>query len=82
MEIEDQILNLATKKLANKATAEELQELNDLLSRNPNAQIILEIMFSEWESNGQASKVDTDRLFEKIVESIKKAETNPEKRKK
>jgi hypothetical protein len=77
MEIEDQILELAVKKLAGEANVEELQQLDDLLKKNPDALTILQLMFEEWEiEEEQASEEDSHRLFAKIITSIKSTESN------
>jgi hypothetical protein len=76
MEIEDQILELVVKKLAGEANVEELQELDDLLKKNPRALTILQLMFEEWEIEEEASEQDSHRLFAKIITSIKSAESD------
>lgn len=73
MNIEDRFLELVVKELTGEATVEELQELNDLLIKNPNAIILLKYLFDEWVVDEKISTEDSRRLFAKIMTSIKNA---------
>ncbi|WEA01616.1 ABC transporter permease [Mucilaginibacter sp. SJ] len=73
MNIEDRFLELIVKELTGEATVEELQELNDLLIKNPNAIILLKYLFDEWVVDEKISREDSRRLFAKIMTSIKNA---------
>lgn len=71
----DHVWNLATKKLANEASEEELRELNALLQENPALNNTVKLMFDWWD-NDEKQKVENNShfLFKKIQEHIKTAE--------
>jgi putative ABC transport system permease protein len=75
MNTEDHVWNLATKKLANEASEEELSELNALLQENPALNNTMKLMFDWWD-NDEKQKVENNShfLFKKIQEHIKTAE--------
>jgi len=75
MNTEDHVWNLATKKLANEASEEELRELNALLQENPDLNNTIKLMFDWWD-NDEKQKVENNShfLFKKIQEHIKAAE--------
>ncbi|MGF7040130.1 ABC transporter permease [Mucilaginibacter lappiensis] len=75
MNTEDHVWNLATKKLANEASEEELSELNALLQENPALNNTVKLMFDWWD-NDEKQKVENNShfLFKKIQEHIKTAE--------
>jgi putative ABC transport system permease protein len=75
MNTEDHVWNLATKKLANEASEEELRELNTLLQENPALNNTVKLMFNWWD-NDEKQKVENNShfLFKKIQEHIKTAE--------
>jgi putative ABC transport system permease protein len=72
MDIEDHILNLVTKKLANEASEKNLDELNELLQQNPEIHDAVKLIF-EWWHNDQEQKTEYNSysLFKKVLEQIK-----------
>ncbi len=72
MDIEDHILNLITKKLANEASAEDLDELNELLQQNPKIHDTVKLIFEWWhEDQEQKTEHNSYSLFKKVLERIK-----------
>jgi len=72
MNVEDHIWKLAAKKLANEASYQESNELNELLSQHPDLQENIKLMF-EWWQDGPEQTIDPSGylLFKKILERIK-----------
>lgn len=76
MNVEDQIWELVTKKLAKEASKEELRRLDTLLWENPKFYHILKLMFEWWDDGGVLSGLEDEenyRLFVKLMTSIKDA---------
>lgn len=76
MNIEDQIWELVTKKLAKEASKEELRRLDTLLWENPKFYYILKLMFEWRDDGGVLSELEDEenyRLFAKLMTNIKDA---------
>lgn len=72
MHIEDHILALVTKKLANEASEEELHELNELLQQHPDIHDRVKLMTEWWHSDtGQSIEANSYFRFQNIMERIK-----------
>jgi putative ABC transport system permease protein len=71
MNTEDHIWNLVTKKLANEASEEELDELNELLKQNPGIHSKVKLI-SEWWHDDREQKTATNDylLFQIVLERI------------
>ena len=72
MNIEDYILALAAKKLANEASEEELLKLDELLQQYPNIRENIKLMTEWWHRYTEQSTGATSYFrFQKILEQIK-----------
>jgi hypothetical protein len=72
MHIEDRILALAARKLANGASEDELNELDELLQRRPDIQNRINLITEWWHRDtGQNTDAKTYPRFQKILEQIK-----------
>jgi hypothetical protein len=77
MNMEDHILNLATKKLSDEASEQELQELDNLLQQYPDISLHIKQLFNWWYYDEEQNNIDrSELLFSKIQEKIKQAEKN------
>jgi hypothetical protein len=77
MNMEDHILNLATKKLSDEASEQELQELDNLLQQYPDISLNIKQLFNWWYYDEEQNNIDrSELLFSKIQEKIKQAEKN------
>jgi hypothetical protein len=76
MKLKERILELAVKKLAREATVEELQELDDVLNKDPDAFATIRLLLAKWTTNEQVPKEDTDRNFAKLMGRIKFVESH------
>ena len=77
MNMEDHIFNLATKKLSDEASEQELRELDNLLQRYPDISLNIKLLFNWWYYDEEQNNVDrSELLFSKIQEKIKQAEKN------
>jgi putative ABC transport system permease protein len=75
MDIENHIWNLVTKKLANEATEEDLDELNELLRQNPDIHDTIKPVLKWWyDDQGHETDYNNNALFEKILERIKEGD--------
>ncbi|MDO3625681.1 ABC transporter permease [Mucilaginibacter sp. BT774] len=71
MNIEDHILALVTKKLANAASEQELYELDELLRQHPDIHDKIKLMTEWWQSdNAQNIEANGYFRFQKIMERI------------
>src|SRR3954470_10918603 len=78
MSLDDHVWNLASKKLANEASEEELRELNALLADNPELHSQLKLMSKWWDDGEEKPKNDSSALFGRIQARIKDIEgTSP-----
>jgi hypothetical protein len=68
--MEDHIWMLVTKKMANEATGEELDELRNLLKQNPIAHNSLRMLFDWWDNEDEPAEDNTHLQFKKILERI------------
>jgi putative ABC transport system permease protein len=73
MNIENHVWELATRKLANEASEEELRELDFLLAENPNLKNSLNELFDWWDNEPENTATNSCLLFQKILKSIKPA---------
>jgi putative ABC transport system permease protein len=72
MNIEDHILALVTKKLANEASEDELHELSKLLQQYPDINNNIKIMTEWWHDDaGQNTDEQSYLCFQKIMARIK-----------
>ena len=72
MNIEDRILALVTKKLVNRASEEELKELNELLQQHTDIHKKVKLVYEWWHSDtGQSAEANGYLRFQKIMERIK-----------
>jgi putative ABC transport system permease protein len=71
MNTEDHIWNLVTKKLANEASEEELDELNELLKQNPDIHSKVKLMM-DWWHNDRGREIGSDDyfLFKRVLDRI------------
>ena len=71
MNTEDHIWNLVTKKLANEASEEELNELTELQNQNPRIHKTI-MLISEWWHTYQEQKTNPNDylLFQIVLERI------------
>jgi putative ABC transport system permease protein len=77
MNMEDHVLNLATKKLSGEASEQELQELDNLLQQYPDISLKIKQLFNWWYYDEEQNNIDrSELLFSKIQEKIKQAEKN------
>jgi putative ABC transport system permease protein len=77
MNMEDHIFNLATKKLSDEASEQELRELDNLLQQYPDISHNIKLLFNWWYYDEEQNNVDrSELLFSKIQEKIKQAEKN------
>jgi hypothetical protein len=77
MNMEDHVLNLATKKLSGEASEQELQELDNLLQQYPDISLKIKQPFNWWYYDEEQNNIDrSELLFSKIQEKIKQAEKN------
>jgi putative ABC transport system permease protein len=74
MNIEDHVWELATKKLANEASEEELRELDFLLAENPHLKASLTELFTWWDNEPENVEDNSHLRFQKILKSIKSAD--------
>lgn len=74
MKINDHILELAFKRSTGEATVEELQRLDHLLKKDPEAAAVLKLLFESRVVNEEVSEEDSRRLFAKILDRIKPEE--------
>jgi hypothetical protein len=68
--MEDYIWMLVTKKMANEATGEELDELDNLLKQNPIAHNSLKLLFDWWDTDDEPGEGNTHLQFKKILGRI------------
>jgi len=68
--MEDHIWMLVTKKMANEATGEELDELDSLLKQNPIAHNSLKLLFDWWDTDDEPAEDNTHLQFKKILARI------------
>jgi len=78
MNIEEHVWQLATKKLANEASADELRELDRLLMENPGLKTSLMLIFDWWQDEKQDTETNSSLLFERILQNIKPVVTMAE----
>ena len=72
MNIEDYILVLVAKKLANEALEDELIELNELLQQHPDIGNNTKLITEWWQSDTeQSDNANSYFRFQKILEQIK-----------
>src|SRR3569832_654849 len=72
MNIEDHILALVAKKLANGASEEELKELDTLLQQHPDVHNMVKLMAEWWQSDTEESiEANSYFRFQKVMERIK-----------
>ena len=82
MNIEDHILALVTKKLANAASEEELHELDELLRQHPDIHDKIKLMTEWWQSNNEQNiEANGYFRFQKIMERIKANDVSVENNK-
>jgi putative ABC transport system permease protein len=74
MNLDDHVWNLASKKLANEASENELRELNALLAGNPELHSQLKLMSKWWDDGEEKPKNDSSVLFGRIQAKIKDLE--------
>jgi putative ABC transport system permease protein len=80
MNMEDHIFNLATKKLSDEASEQELKELDNLLQQYPDISLKIKQLFNWWYNDEEQNSIDrSELLFSKIQEKIKQAERNSQK---
>lgn len=80
MNMEDHIFNLATKKLSDEASEQELKELDNLLQRYPDISLKIKQLFNWWYYDEEQNNIDrSELLFSKVQEKIKQAERNNQK---
>lgn len=73
MNIDDHILALVAKKLANEASEEELRKLDELLHQHPNIHYRVKLMAEWWLcSDDQSAETNDYSSFQKILNQIKK----------
>jgi putative ABC transport system permease protein len=78
--MEDHIFNLATKKLSDEASEQELKELDNLLQQYPDISLKIKQLFNWWYYDEEQTNIDRSvLLFSKIQEKIKQAERNNQK---
>jgi len=72
MNIEDHILALVAKKLANGASEEELKELDNLLQQHPDIHNRVKLMAEWWQSDAEQNiEANSYFRFQKVMERIK-----------
>ena len=72
MNVEDHILALVAKKLANGASEEELRELDELLHQHPAIHEKIKLLAEWWHSNnGQSIEAESSLRLQKIMERIR-----------
>ena len=77
MNMEDHIFNLATKKLSDEASEQELRELDNLLQQYPDISLKIKQLFNWWYYDEEQNNMNRSQLlFSKIQEKIKQAEKN------
>ena len=73
MNIEDHILALVAKKLANEASEEEIKELDELLRQHPDIHYRVKLIAEWWLSNNeQGAETNDYTRFQKILNQIRK----------
>lgn len=79
MNIEDHILALVAKKLANGASGDELRELDRLLQQHPDIHNRIKLMAEWWQSDPEQNiEASSYFRFQKIMERIKANDTSHE----
>ncbi|MGF7042228.1 hypothetical protein [Mucilaginibacter lappiensis] len=79
--MEDHIFNLATKKLSDEASEQDLRELDNLLLQYPDISLKIKQLFNWWYYDEEQNNIDRSQLlFSKIQEKIKQAEKNNQKK--
>jgi lipopolysaccharide biosynthesis regulator YciM len=72
MNSEDHILVLVTKKLSDRASEEELRELDELLQQHPDIHNRIKLMAEWWQSDAEQDiEADDYSRFQKVIERIK-----------
>lgn len=76
---ENLLWRLIARKLSGEATAEEIEQLNDVLRNNPHAQVTYEALSSFWEHPVQEkTPANIDEIFNThLLSVIKEDEINP-----
>ena len=75
MSIENRIWDLASKKLADEASEQELHELDELLQQHPAISRKIQQLFNWWFYDEEQNAVNrSEHIFNKIKEKIKQAE--------
>ncbi|WP_184546935.1 hypothetical protein [Mucilaginibacter sp. FT3.2] len=77
MDIEEHVWQLATKKLANEASEDELRELDLLLLENPELKTSLILLFNWWQQEQPGGETNSHLLFERILKKIKPTDNLP-----
>lgn len=81
MNMEDHIFNLATKKLSDEASEQDLRELDNLLQQYPDISLKIKQLFNWWYYDEEQNNMDRSQLlFSKIQEKIKQAEKNNQRK--
>jgi putative ABC transport system permease protein len=79
--MEDHIFNLATKKLSDEASEQDLRELDNLLQQYPDISLKIKQLFNWWYYDEEQNNMDRSQLlFSKIQEKIKQAEKNNQRK--
>jgi putative ABC transport system permease protein len=79
--MEDHIFNLATKKLSDEASEQDLRELDNLLQQYPDISLKIKQLFNWWYYDEEQNNIDrSELLFSKIQEKIKQAEKNNQRK--
>jgi putative ABC transport system permease protein len=79
MNMENHIWNLATKKLSDEASEQELRELDNLLQQNPDIYLTITQLFNWWHYDEEQNLANrSELLFSKIKAKIRQAEKNNE----
>ena len=67
MDVENRIWNLVTEKLANEASEEDLDELNELLRQNPNIHNTMKPLIKWWYDSSRETEYNSYSLFTRYL---------------
>lgn len=66
----DRLLELVSRKLSGEATAEELQEIKEILSVDTDASASIKLLQQYWDQHDNANQFSVEEAFHKIVNRL------------